>query len=574
MFGNGTLSVYDAYNDVLYLEHHDEHSWNRYALCLELRSGDLHRKYILQNVCTSTQFYLLRKLDSEVIDYEILRHWLRYCKFHHTKCTQTYDSIIPGLRVIDCTTETVVYAPEDATFHYVALSYVWGGTKSSGKDQDEFPATIRDAITVTIRLGYRYLWVDQYCINESSEGHKQAQIQLMGRIYAEAELVIIAAAGSSSSYGLPGVGVKAREAQGRVRLENNVELIEMNEPDRELDMSAWAQRGWTHQEGYLATRSLVFTDKEVLYVCNQGAWQESVQRPAMEDDGQCWVMANACFHIRALPPYNSHAPVYFFLDNYSGRKLSYDSDILNACIGVLNKFVGHHHFWGMVTPRLDPERCLPLCLEWRSRIPGTRREAFPSWSWVATASPKMIPSCGWGDHNEGYVAHIRTNDGRWLSPEEQTESRCDPLPMNFGPTLRLQAMLYTALLSTNTMYGAPDSRPVVIFQATDGDGSEFEVVFKLWLDTELIESDLKNTVKAILVSGSTREDRDIESYSLGPAFMILQAVGHHYKRIGITGYEYRCWILEKRTRKVRMKDDNDILSYEICRGIEETVYIE
>jgi hypothetical protein len=56
--------------------------------------------------------------------------------------------------------------------------------------------------------------------------------------------------------------------------------------------------------------------------------------------------------------------------------------------------------------------------------------------------------------------------------------------------------------------------------------------------------------------------------------MILQAVGHHYKRIGITGYEYRCWILEKRTRKVRMKDDNDILSYEICRGIEETVYIE
>jgi hypothetical protein len=165
MFGkdpDGTLSVYNAYNDVLYLEHHDEHSWNRYAPCLELRSGHFYRKYILQNVCTSTQFYLLRKLDSEVIDYEILRHWLRYCKCHHTKCTQTYDSIIPGLRVIDCTTETVVHAPEDTTFHYVALSYVWGGTKSSGKDQDEFPATIRDAITVTIRLGYRYLWVDQY----------------------------------------------------------------------------------------------------------------------------------------------------------------------------------------------------------------------------------------------------------------------------------------------------------------------------------------------------------------------------------------------------------------------------
>jgi hypothetical protein len=47
------------------------------------------------------------------------------------------------------------------------LSYVWGGTKSSGKDQDKFPATICDAITVTVQLGYRYLWVDQYVCNST-----------------------------------------------------------------------------------------------------------------------------------------------------------------------------------------------------------------------------------------------------------------------------------------------------------------------------------------------------------------------------------------------------------------------
>ena len=396
----------------------------------------------------------------------------------------------------------------------------------------------------------------------------------MGRIYADAELVIIAAAGDSSNYGLSGVGIKARRAQRKTRLENHVEIIEMNEPDHELPTSTWAQRGWTHQEGYLATRRLVFTDKEVLYVCNQGAWQESVQRPSIEDDVNYLSMYTQCFPEPNPSPSATRRAVYGILNSYSGRKLSYNSDILNACIGVLNKLVGHHHFWGMVTPCVGSERCMPLCLEWRSRIPGQRREGFPSWSWVATTNPKWIPSCDWGDHHGGYVAHIRTNDGRWLSPEEQTESRYDPLPMNFGPTLRLRAMLYTAFLSTHTMYEAPNSRPVVIFQSTDGDGSEIEVVFKLWLDSEPTELDWKNAIKAILVSSSTRENRDIEPYSLGPAFMILQAVGDHYKRIGVTEYEHHCWILEKKTGMTRVNDPNVTLSYDACKGSEETIYIE
>ena len=171
MFGKDpdrTLFVYNACRLMRYPKGHDKHAYKPYAPCLELGHSPLERyeyiyhRYILQNACTGTQDYLLRKLDSRVIDYDILRGWLRYCKRHHTGCTQTYDSLIPGLKVIDCTTGEVIHVLEDTGLHYVALSYVWGGTKSSGKDQDEFPATICDAITITIQLGYRYLWVDQY----------------------------------------------------------------------------------------------------------------------------------------------------------------------------------------------------------------------------------------------------------------------------------------------------------------------------------------------------------------------------------------------------------------------------
>ncbi|CAN9130224.1 unnamed protein product [Alternaria alternata] len=591
---NRRLNVYNACYTVQYPRGHDKNDSRQYAPGLRLedirapqtRFQSADHDYILQDACPGTQGYLLRKLSPEIIDYEILRCWLRYCKRHHTGCTQIYDCFIPGLKVIDCTTGNVIEAPEDEAFLYVALSYVWGGAQSSGTHHGKFPGTICDAITVTVQLGYRYLWVDQYCINQLAAGHKQAQIQLMGRIYAEAELVIIAAAGDSSNYGLPGVGIKARKAQRETRLENDVTIIEVNEPNHEIHTSTWAQRGWTHQEGYLATRRLVFTDKEVLYVCNQGAWQESVQRPSIEDDvGYLNTftlnMFTQCFPEPNPASYNDRGTVYRILDNYSGRKLSYDSDILNACIGVLNKLVSHHHFWGMVTPRLDFKRYMPLCLAWRSRVPGPRREGFPSWSWVATASPKSIYPCDWGDHHGGYDAHIRTNDGRWLSPEEQTESRCDPLPMNFGPTLRLRAMLYTAFLSTHTKNAAtgipdtgPDNQPVVVFESTDGNGSEMEIVFKLWLDAELLESDLKNGIKAVLASGSTKEDRNAKSYPDGPVFMILQTVGDRYKRIGITDHEFDCWTQEKRTGTMKKRDRFDILSYDACRGSEETIFIE
>ncbi|CAN9374135.1 unnamed protein product [Alternaria alternata] len=599
---NRTLSLYNVCRSVRYPKGHDKIDWRQYAPglklwpCVTLQEGfkNVDRKYVLQDACTGTQGYLLGKLDSGVIDFEILRRWLGYCKRHHTECTQTYNSSIPGLKVIDCATGKAIHAPEDTAFHYVALSYVWGGTRSSGKDKDEFPATIHDAITVTVQLGYKYLWVDQYCINQLAGGHKQAQIQLMGRIYSEAELVIIAAAGDSSDYGLPGVGVRAREAQRRTRLDNDVEFIEMNKPDNELRSSTWAQRGWTYQEGYLATRRLVFTDKEVLYVCNQGAWQESVQRPAMENDSHYLTMANEFFPGTSLSPYRSHRRVYRFLENYSARELSYDNDILNACTGVLNKLVSHH-FWGMVAPQLDINSCTPLSLVWRSLNPGQRRQGFPSWSWVATTGPKTINSCDWEDPNEGYVAHIRTTDGRWLSAEEQTNSRCDPIPMNFGPTLRLRGTLYTGLLSTHTEYGAPethgtesdteseyerdnerDDEPVVVFQATDGDSGEIEIVFNLLLDIKLTGSDLKNDIKAVLILGSTKGYRTIEEYENGgdPVFMILQVVGDHYKRIGITDYKNICWILEKKTGKMRTNDFTIKLSYDACRGSEQFIYIE
>jgi len=155
------------YRDGFYSGSHDERPWTHHAPRLTwiykgLKSRHTPPAYILQDASTATQGYVLRKLNPGNIDYEIVRHWLRHCKRHHSRyCNPTFSSAIPGLRLFDCNAREVIAAPKDPSLRYITLSYVWGGVKISEKEQTSFPATIRDAITVTLELGYRYLWIDQ-----------------------------------------------------------------------------------------------------------------------------------------------------------------------------------------------------------------------------------------------------------------------------------------------------------------------------------------------------------------------------------------------------------------------------
>jgi len=146
-----------------------QYDWTHHAPYLDVTGGE--SRFLLQDARANTQHYVVRKLAPERIDYDVLRHWLRHCKRHHrTKCSPNFSSSIPGLLVFDCKAGEVVAAPEDTVFPYIALSYVWGGVGIAPKEPKEFPATIRDAITVTLKLGYRYLWVDQLVRSCASDG--------------------------------------------------------------------------------------------------------------------------------------------------------------------------------------------------------------------------------------------------------------------------------------------------------------------------------------------------------------------------------------------------------------------
>ncbi|KAF1946560.1 hypothetical protein EJ02DRAFT_335799 [Clathrospora elynae] len=177
-----------------------------------------------------------RVLPKNSIDYLLLKKWIAYCTTHHgNTCSyqgETSALWIKGrsdLKLIDCMTLEIVTAPPDV--QYVALSYVWGRSststtsnvslqvKSSGIGFSSLPETIKDAISVTLELGFKYLWCDKYCFDQQSDPH-QLQIELleMAMTYTAASLTIVAAAEYDSFYGLPGVGKRGRATPPTIKL--------------------------------------------------------------------------------------------------------------------------------------------------------------------------------------------------------------------------------------------------------------------------------------------------------------------------------------------------------------------
>jgi hypothetical protein len=103
------------------------------------------------------------------MDTNLFKRWYSYCKQEHEDCN--YRSTTPAfpIKLIDCKTRELINS--DTEYFYVALSYVWGASTSieneyfnGSKIVQCLPETIEGAITVTLNLNMRYLWIDRYCI--------------------------------------------------------------------------------------------------------------------------------------------------------------------------------------------------------------------------------------------------------------------------------------------------------------------------------------------------------------------------------------------------------------------------
>ncbi|CAM1509646.1 Fc.00g033850.m01.CDS01 [Cosmosporella sp. VM-42] len=378
--------------------------------------------------------WFVREIDPHYVDTNAIQHWLEFCDNHHHQCllkSSPTDAVAPS-KLIDCETMHIVQSPPDCK--YIALSYVWGkekpekkkpGKKKPGKPAptfweivhankepdlgvkyplelpDNIPLVIKDAISIATEIGQRYIWVDQYCIDQVDLVEKLPELKKMDLIYEGACLTIIAAAGKNADYGLPGAGTRSRTPQPKVVISGKTLISTLRDPRDVIAESEWITRGWTLQEAKFSRRRLYFTEEQVYYECSGMNCQESVCVP-LED------LPQTIFNRKLFAPgttggvYSSNEENAFLetVSTYGARELTRVSDSLNAFRGILRAFETAqpplYHCWGLPssssTVAASPEQYLIHSLFWEFPTSISRRPGFPSWSWLGWGGPASFPT--------------------------------------------------------------------------------------------------------------------------------------------------------------------------------------
>ncbi|ESA43502.1 HET-domain-containing protein [Neurospora crassa] len=339
---------------------------------------------------------LARRIIPHQVNYNVIGEWLSLCHSDHIHCDGDGDDAdvvtIPGFQVIDCTTTKIVSAVdllagggEPGRVEYVTLSYVWGQAGEAGSHgpvlredavtlPDDLPLVISDTVEVVKRLGYRYLWIDRYCIPQNDSPVKHLQIRKMDRIYSCSVLTIIAAAGDGPEYGLPGVSSRHRTEQLSVQVTEEISLVFYGKPRALVAASKWNTRGWTYQEGLLSKRRLVFTDELTYFQCYEMHGDEVLSLPLPRrfspsceydendqyDDSEHISFEDyetdfRCIFPRRIAVWSNPRTAWNIIEQFAQRQLAFDEDTLDAIAGVFGRYLSFN------TSKTTEDRISFLC---------------------------------------------------------------------------------------------------------------------------------------------------------------------------------------------------------------------
>ncbi|KAF8850560.1 HET-domain-containing protein [Acephala macrosclerotiorum] len=359
-----------------------------------------------------------------------VKKWLSACMDYHGHiCNASVN--VPGLLLIDC--ETLQLCRVSPQPPYVALSYVWAKPIPSSAEipicptvegqsrlppKDSLSQVVKDSISVTKQLGFRYLWIDKYCINQRDAAIQREQIENMDLIYMSAELSIIAAAGNDEHHGLPGVGVE-RLAPRAVEIGSFTITHVPTEPWVTSSNSRWATRAWTFQEELLSRRRLFFSEEQVSFICHGMLCCEARGGAEFANDAQSMkTYSTASLATAKLDKLISitrnleltngvslsegigrsgKERLQDFMEliaEYNARNLTHDFDALRAFAGIRRVFEeGEYPIYNVqglplvlsVQHRLGHSATnlvATLCWEYHQPEIARRRTQFPSWTWA------------------------------------------------------------------------------------------------------------------------------------------------------------------------------------------------
>jgi hypothetical protein len=362
--------------------------------------------------------------------FKTILSWLGKCA-EHAECARPAPVRLPK-RVIEIpinASEAPKLWTTDGNQYgqYVILSHCWGSlgvTKLLNKPLipfrdaiplEQLPKTFEDAINITRRLGFRYLWIDALCISQDNTADWNEEAPKMASYYGQSALMIAATAAENSSKGIlhnrhvPYSPIIGKDKKYCLRQK----LLRW---EWDIERSVLASRGWAAQERMLAPRIVHYTRRQMIWECAEDLkFEASGIKDTKTGSGQ----VDMHFSKSKLQPYvtrgllaeaslSSGTPVVATsstadpgsalaqdtrarvrtwqqcVDEYAKRSLTVSSDKLHAISGVaaiLNQDDQMGHYMAGIWSKF-----LAVGLAWsRQWALLTSPPAYraPSWSWAS-----------------------------------------------------------------------------------------------------------------------------------------------------------------------------------------------
>lgn len=350
--------------------------------------------------------------------FETIRQWLGMCEALHPSCNQRLTTSFLPKRLLELgpnpnapSARLVIPGDSGLNCSYVALSYCWGGVSSftltinnidrlkANIDINILPKTIQDAIYVTVRLGFRYLWVDSLCIIQDSPLDWKSEAASMMDVYGNCALSIGALGAPHSDAGL--FSLRDPLVYQPCFISSNQD----NPLDRNVVDPEWFEqyfisqcftnanlqnRGWAFQERLLAPRTVHF-GVSAFWECGESFQQElfnvSLDYLLAKTLDQSFTMKQQFYKaVIALQKSAQESDEHSILDlwwnllrTYSRCKLTHQTDRLIAMSGIIHTFqklTGWENVMGLWRPHLIPD------LLWRRKGDPMPPNDMPSWSWA------------------------------------------------------------------------------------------------------------------------------------------------------------------------------------------------
>jgi hypothetical protein len=352
-----------------------------------------------------------RILDPNWIDTGHIKTWITECDQEHENCWRRSFHIAQPVDIFVIDVVNLCISRYHQGLKYLALSYVWGEAKNFELRRDNVrelfkegslrsywkvvPRTIKDAIMVTEKLGFQYIWVDSLCIIQDDDENKSSQISQMASVYGSAAFTIVAADSDSAEYGLRGTGESPRSSpvQQLLELAPGCTFVMHREMTISTTHKVYFTRGWTFQEFQLARRLLVFIDGMILWKCSEHERNEEL----LDSAGMYGrLKRREIGNVFTWPDFRLYTDL---VKDYNSRNLRNDADALSAFTGLLVAI--NRQFLSGFLQGL-PELYFDNALLWqpanvlRRRLGSDEGPEFASWSWLGWQGDLDFSLCNHG----------------------------------------------------------------------------------------------------------------------------------------------------------------------------------